>query len=84
MLAIKQEPQDLIMPAQATVQNQQEVSVAVQRSLEASVYGSITADKSQLQGTPCSRVLCPLLPLCQVQTLLKLWVHPINICPMTS
>ena len=38
------------MPAQAVVQNQQEVSVAVQRSLEASVYGGMAVDKSQLQG----------------------------------
>ena len=33
VLTIKQEVQGLIMPAQAAVQNQQEVSVAVQRSL---------------------------------------------------
>ena len=30
------------MPAQTAVQNQQAVSVVVQRSLEASVYGSMT------------------------------------------
>ena len=49
VLAIKQESQGLIMPAQAAVQNQQEVSVMVQRSLDTSVYGGMTSDKSQLQ-----------------------------------
>ena len=39
------------MPAQAAVQNQQEVSEAVQRSLEPSVYDGIIMDKNQLQGT---------------------------------
>ena len=46
VLVIKQEPQGLIMPAHAVGQNQQEVSVVVQRSLEASVYGIIIMDKS--------------------------------------
>ena len=46
MLVIKQEPQGLLMPAKAAVQNQQEVSVVVQSSLEASVYGGITLDKN--------------------------------------
>ena len=59
------------MPAQAAVQNQQEVSITVQRSLEASVYGGMTADENWLQGVPLNRVLCPLLPLGQVQTLLR-------------
>ena len=52
VLAIKQEPQGLIMPMQAVVQNLQEVSVAVQGSLEASVCGGMVMDKSQLQGAP--------------------------------
>ena len=52
VLAIKQEPQGLLTPAQAVVQNKQEVSVPVQRSLEASVYGGIIMDKSWLQGAP--------------------------------
>ena len=50
VLAVKQEPQNLVMPAQAAVQNQQEVSAAVHRSLEASVYGGMAVDKSWLQG----------------------------------
>ena len=37
------------MPVQALVQNQQELSAAVQRSLEASIYGGMRVDKSQLQ-----------------------------------
>ena len=52
VLAIKQEPLSLIMPAQAAVQNQQEVFVVVQRSLEASVFGGIITDKSSLKGAP--------------------------------
>ena len=46
MLTIKQKPQGVIMPAQAAVQNQQEVSVVVQRILEASVYGSMNLDEN--------------------------------------
>ena len=46
MLAIKQDLKGLIMLVQAVVQNQQEVSVAVQRSLEASVYGGMTLDEN--------------------------------------
>ena len=46
VLAIKQEPQGLVMPAKAALQNQQEVSVVVQRRLEAFVYGGMTMDKS--------------------------------------
>ena len=71
VLAIKQEPQGLVMPAQAVVQNQQEVFVAVQGSLETSVYGGMTADERRLQGLSPSRVLHSLWPLGQVQTLLR-------------
>ena len=46
MLAVKQEPQNLVMPAQAVVQNQQDISAVVQRSLEATVYGGMAVDKS--------------------------------------
>ena len=48
VLATKQDPQKFVMPAQVAVQNQQELSAAVQRSLEASVYGGIAVDESQL------------------------------------
>ena len=34
------------MPAQVAVWNQQELSAAVQRSLEASVYGGMAVDES--------------------------------------
>ena len=34
------------------MQNQQDIFVAVQRSLEASVYGGMITDKSQIQGAP--------------------------------
>ena len=50
VLATKQEQQKLVMLAQAAVQNQQEFSAAVQRSLEASVYDGIAVDESQLWG----------------------------------
>ena len=50
------------MSGQASVQSQQELSAAVQRSLEASVFGGMVVDKSQLWGVPLTRVLCPLLP----------------------
>ena len=54
VLAIKQESQSLVMPAQAAVQNHQEVSVVVQRSLEVSVYGSIITDENQHSyNSPC-------------------------------
>ena len=46
VLATKQEPQGLIMPVQAVLQNQQEVSVVVQRSLEASMYDGMTSDEN--------------------------------------
>ena len=46
VLAIKQEPQKLITPVQVAIQNQQELSAAVQRSLEASVYGGMAVDES--------------------------------------
>ena len=46
VLAIKQEAQGLVKLAQGAVQNQQEVSVAVQRSLKASVYGGMIIDES--------------------------------------
>ena len=71
VMAIKQEPQGLIMPAQAVVQNQQEVSVVVQRSLEASVYVGMTSDEDQLREYPLNRVLCPHMAPGQVQTLLR-------------
>ena len=45
VLAMKQELQGLIMSVEAVVQNQQEVYLAVQRSLEASVYDGMTSDK---------------------------------------
>ena len=71
VMAIKQEPQGLIMPAQAVVQNQQEVCVVVQGSMEASVYVGMTSDRDQLREYPLNRVLCPHMPLGQVQTLLR-------------
>ena len=46
VLATKQEPQKLMTPAQMAVQNQQELSAAVQRCLEASVCGGIAVEKS--------------------------------------
>ena len=46
MLVIKEKPQNLVMPTQAVVQNQQEVSVTVQGSLETSVYGGMAVDKN--------------------------------------
>ena len=46
LLVIRQEPQNLAMPAQAAVQNQQEVSVVLQRIIEASVYGAMAVDES--------------------------------------
>ena len=46
VLAIKQEPQGLVMPAEAAVHNHQEVSVVVQRSLEAFVYGGVIIDEN--------------------------------------
>ena len=46
VMAMKQEPQCLIMLAQAVVQNQLEVSVVVQGSLEASVYGGMSLDEN--------------------------------------
>ena len=49
------------MPAQATVQNQQEVSIAVQRSLEASAYGGVTVDENWLQGVPPQQSPSPTL-----------------------
>ena len=49
LLAIKQEPQNLVMPVHAAVQNQQEVPAVLQRSLGTSVYGSMAVDESQLQ-----------------------------------
>ena len=61
MLAIKQEQQGLVIPAQAAVQTQQEVSVAVQRSLEASVCGGIITDESQLQGASPQQSLSPMI-----------------------
>ena len=61
VLSIKQDPQDLIIPAQAAVQNQQEVSVAVWICLEASVYGSMTCDENQLQGGPPQKSPLPTL-----------------------
>ena len=45
VLAIKQELLCLVMTAQGAVQNQQKVSVVVQKSLEASVYGGIIPDE---------------------------------------
>ena len=71
VMAIKQEPQGLIMPAQTVVQNQQEVSAVVQRSLETSVYVGMTSDEDQLREYPLNRVLCPHMPPGQVQTLLR-------------
>ena len=50
VLVMKQESQKLMTLAQAAAHNQQELSTAVQRSLEASVYNSIAVDKSQLLG----------------------------------
>ena len=61
MLATKQEPQKLVMPAKVAVQNQQELSAAVQRSLEASVYSGIAVDKSQLWGVSPHQSLSPSL-----------------------
>ena len=52
VLVIEQEPQMLVMPAQVNVQNQQEFSAALQRSLKASVYDGITV------VCPLTRVLC--------------------------
>ena len=49
------------MPAQAVAQNQQEVSVAVQRSLEASAYSGIAVDESQMQGVPTQQGTLPTL-----------------------
>ena len=49
VLTTKQELLKLMMPALVAVQNQQELSAAVQRSLEAFVYGGIAVDESQLQ-----------------------------------
>ena len=46
VLATKQEPQKLMMLAQVAVQNQQALSAAEQRSLEASVYGGMAVDES--------------------------------------
>ena len=46
VLVTRQEPQKLVTPAQVAVQNQQELSAAVQRSLEASIYGGTAVDKS--------------------------------------
>ena len=61
VLGIKQEPQKLVMPAQAAVQNQQELSAAVQRSLEDSVYGGMAVDKSQLWGVSPHQIPLPTL-----------------------
>ena len=61
MLAIKQEPQNLVTLARTAVQNQQEVSVVVQRSLQASVYGGMAVDESQLQGAPPQQSPLPTL-----------------------
>ena len=44
VLATKQEPQKMVMPSQAAVHNQQELSAAVQRSQEASVYCGMAVD----------------------------------------
>ena len=49
VLVIKQGPESLTMSAQAVVLNQQEVTIAVQRSLEASVHHGMRADENQLQ-----------------------------------
>ena len=46
VLVTKQEPQKLVTLSQAVAQNQQDLSAAVLRSLEASVYGSMAVDKS--------------------------------------
>ena len=72
MLGTKQEPQKLVMPAQVAVQNQQELSAAVQRSLEAAVYGGMAVDKVNFGMCSFTKVHYPLLPLGQVQTPFKL------------
>ena len=46
VLVIKQELQKLVLSAQATVQNEQELSAAMQRSLDAFVYGGMAVDES--------------------------------------
>ena len=48
-------------PAQAAVQNQQEVSVAVERSLGTSVYDGMIVNKSLLQGVPLQQSPSPTL-----------------------
>ena len=50
VLATKQEPQKLMTQAKVAAQYQQALSAAVQRSLGASVYGSIEVDESLLWG----------------------------------
>ena len=62
MLVIKQEPPKLVMPAQAAVQNQQELSAAVKRSLEFSAYDVMAVDESQLQVCTPKALLPPLSP----------------------
>ena len=46
VLAIKQDPQGLIIPTQAAIEKQQEVSVVVHRSLEVSVYCSMKSEEN--------------------------------------
>ena len=67
VLATKQEPSKLVMPALEAVHNQQ-FSAAMQRSHKASVYDTMAVDESQLQGVSLTRVLFPLLSLGQDQT----------------
>ena len=49
------------MPAKVVVQYQQEVSVSVQRSLEASVYSGMAGDESQLQDVSPQQSPSPTL-----------------------
>ena len=66
VLAIKQDPQGLIMPTQAAIEKQQEVSVVVHRSLEASVYCSMKSEENQLHGVRLQQ--CPLSTLVPVSS----------------
>ena len=62
VLATKQEPQKLVMPAQVgCTESSRNCLPAVQRSLEASVYGGIAVDESQLWGVSPHQSLSPTL-----------------------
>ena len=60
MLVTKQGPQKLVMPAQVTIQNQQELSAEVQKPGSFCIWWH-TVDKNQMWGLSPNQSLLPTL-----------------------